>query len=86
MVKYLREQPNQRECMTRDGKVARLPAALRQEFNQRLLNGEQGKQLVLWPQRIRRILGLGEGDDGSKYPGISPAASNADQPSTSKYQ
>jgi hypothetical protein len=30
------------------GKVARLPVALRQELNRRLLNGEEGRQLVAW--------------------------------------
>ena len=64
--------------MTRDGKIARLPAAIREEPNQRLLEGEQGKQLVLWPQRIRRIPGLGQGYDGSKNPELTlPAAMRA---------
>jgi hypothetical protein len=30
------------------GKVARLPVAIRQELNWRLLNGEEGRQLVAW--------------------------------------
>src|SRR5580658_9193119 len=30
------------------GKVARLPVAIRQELNWRLLNGEEGRQLVDW--------------------------------------
>ena len=34
--------------MTRNGKIARLPNAIRQELNQRLFNGEEGKQLVEW--------------------------------------
>jgi hypothetical protein len=57
--------------MTRKGKIARLPAAIREELNQRLLDSEQGKQLIVWPQRIRRILGLGEGYDGSKNPELT---------------
>jgi hypothetical protein len=32
--------------MTRNVKIARLPAAIRTELNQRILNGEQGKPLV----------------------------------------
>ena len=34
--------------MTRHGKVARLPKAIRDELNRRLANGEQGKRLVVW--------------------------------------
>lgn len=34
--------------MTRNGKIARLPRAIRDELNQRLENGEQGVQLVNW--------------------------------------
>jgi hypothetical protein len=34
--------------MTRNGKIARLPLAIREELNQRLQNGEQGKLLVDW--------------------------------------
>lgn len=34
--------------MTRTGKIARLPRALREELNRRLQNGGQGKRLVAW--------------------------------------
>jgi hypothetical protein len=34
--------------MTRNGKIARLPAAIRRQLNQRLFDGGQGKQLVQW--------------------------------------
>lgn len=34
--------------MTRTGKIARLPRALREELNGRLQNGAQGKRLVAW--------------------------------------
>jgi len=34
--------------MSRHGKIARLPHALRDELNQRLLNGDSGPQLVAW--------------------------------------
>lgn len=34
--------------MTRNGKIARLPLAVREELNQRLENGEQGVRLVEW--------------------------------------
>jgi hypothetical protein len=34
--------------MTRTGKIARLPADVREELNRRLQNGEQGNALVTW--------------------------------------
>ena len=34
--------------LTRNGKIARLPLAVRQELNRRLDEGEQGKKLVVW--------------------------------------
>jgi hypothetical protein len=34
--------------MTRNGKIARLPLTVRHELNQRLLEGEQGKEVVEW--------------------------------------
>ena len=34
--------------MTRNGKIARLPDAIREQLNQRLLDGKQGKDLVEW--------------------------------------
>src|ERR1700737_2248173 len=34
--------------LTRNGKIARLPLAIRQELNRRLDEGEQGKKLVTW--------------------------------------
>jgi hypothetical protein len=33
---------------SRNGKIARLPLAIRQQLNQRLQNGEPGRQLVQW--------------------------------------
>jgi hypothetical protein len=41
--------------MTRNGKIARLPAAIREELNQRLLDGEQGKQLVEWLNGLPKV-------------------------------
>ena len=41
--------------MTRNGKIARLPDALRQELNQRLLDGEQGKHLVEWLNGLPKV-------------------------------
>ncbi len=34
--------------VTRTGKIARLPRAVREEINRRLADGEQGKRLVAW--------------------------------------
>jgi hypothetical protein len=34
--------------MTRNGKIARLPRTIREELNQRLLDGEPGRQLIEW--------------------------------------
>jgi hypothetical protein len=44
---------------TRNGKIARLPLAVRQELNERLRNGEVGKNLVEWLnglESVREIL------------------------------
>lgn len=40
---------------TRNGKVARLPAAVRQELNRRLHEGEPGKELVAWLNTLPEI-------------------------------
>ncbi|MCX6952946.1 MAG: hypothetical protein NTV51_12390, partial [Verrucomicrobia bacterium] len=34
--------------MTRTGKIARLPRAVREELNRRLLDGESARRLVAW--------------------------------------
>jgi Protein of unknown function (DUF3486) len=41
--------------MTRNGKIARLPLAIREELNQRLQNGEQSKQLVEWLNSLPKV-------------------------------
>lgn len=46
--------------MGRQGKIARLPVAIRDELNQRLLNGESGKKILPWLNalpRVKEILG-----------------------------
>ena len=40
------------------GKVARLPMAIRQELNLRLLNGEEGRQLVAWLNGLPEVQAL----------------------------
>ena len=41
--------------MTRNGKIARLPHAIRAELNQRLLDGEMGKHLVGWLNGLPKV-------------------------------
>ena len=38
--------------MTRNGKIARLPLAVRQQLNQRLQNGELAQDLLSWFNRL----------------------------------
>src|SRR5580704_507638 len=40
---------------TRTGKIARLPRMIRNELNQRLDNGEEGKKLVRWLNRMPEV-------------------------------
>jgi hypothetical protein len=45
--------------MTRNGKIARLPAAIREELNQRLFDGEPAKPLIEWlngQPRVQAVL------------------------------
>ena len=54
--------------MTRNGKIARLPSAIRQQLNLRLQNGELNQDLLSQPspgtpgqekkERLRQILGI----------------------------
>jgi len=41
--------------MTRTGKIARLPRAVREELNRRLEDGEQGKRLVAWLNSLPEV-------------------------------
>lgn len=41
--------------MTRNGKIARLPLAIREELNQRLQNGEQAKDMVVWLNSLPKV-------------------------------
>jgi len=38
--------------MTRNGKIARLPRAIRDSLNQRLHDGETGRHLVRWLSQV----------------------------------
>lgn len=48
--------------MTRKGKIARLPRAIRDELNQRLDNGEQGVRLVEWLNGLPEVKKVLESD------------------------
>ena len=55
--------------MTRRGKIARLPRAVREELNRRLLNGETGARLVAWLNghpETKRV--LAEGAPAAQHP------------------
>ncbi len=41
--------------MTHNGKIARLPLAVRQQLNQRLQNGELAQDLVSWLNRLPEV-------------------------------
>ncbi len=41
--------------MTRNGKIARLPLAVRQQLNQRLLNGELAQDLLSWLNQLPEV-------------------------------
>jgi hypothetical protein len=41
--------------LTRNGKIARLPLAVRQELNRRLDDGEKGKTLVVWLNALPEV-------------------------------
>jgi hypothetical protein len=41
--------------MTRNGKIARLPLAIRQELNQRLQDGQKARQLVPWLNSLPEV-------------------------------
>jgi len=53
------EKCDERVTMTRNGKIARLPAAIREELNQRLFDGEPAKPLIEWlngQPRVQAVL------------------------------
>ena len=41
--------------MTRNGKIARLPALVREELNVRLDEGEPGRDLVAWLNALPKV-------------------------------
>ena len=57
--------------MTRHGKIARLPKAIRDELNRRLADGEHGKRLVVWLNGLAEVRAILEADFEGKA--ISPA-------------
>src|SRR6266403_3185331 len=52
--------------LTRNGKIARLPLAVRQELNRRLDEGEQGKKLVAWLNGLPAVQAIAATEFGGK--------------------
>jgi phage terminase Nu1 subunit (DNA packaging protein) len=52
--------------LTRNGKIARLPLAVRQELNRRLDEGEQGKKLVAWLNALSEVQTIVAAEFGGK--------------------
>jgi hypothetical protein len=52
--------------LTRNGKIARLPLAVRQELNRRLGEGEQGKKLVAWLNGLPAVQAIAAAEFGGK--------------------
>ena len=44
--------------MTRKGKIARLPQAVREQINRRLENGQEGKQIAQWLNTLPEVTAL----------------------------
>ena len=44
--------------LTRNGKIGRLPRAVREQLNRRLDNGEQGGQLLEWLNALPEVRDL----------------------------
>lgn len=51
---------------TRNGKIARLPHEIREQLNRRLLNGEQGKRLVVWLKGLPEVQAVVAAEFGGK--------------------
>ena len=52
--------------LTRNGKIARLPLAVRQELNRRLDEGEQGRKLVAWLNGLPAVQAIVATEFGGK--------------------
>jgi hypothetical protein len=52
--------------LTRNGKIARLPLAIRQELNRRLDEGEEGKKLVAWLNGLPKVQAIVASEFGGK--------------------
>jgi len=48
--------------MTRQGKIARLPHPIPEQINQRLQNGEEGKQIAEWFNTLPEVTSLMAGE------------------------
>jgi hypothetical protein len=52
--------------LTRNGKIARLPLAVRHELNRRLEEGEQGKKMVVWLNGLPKVQAIVAAEFGGK--------------------
>jgi len=52
--------------LTRNGKIARLPLAVREELNRRLDEGEQGKKIVAWLNGLPAVQAIVAAEFGGK--------------------
>src|SRR5467141_1986830 len=52
--------------LTRNGKIARLPLAVRQELNRRLDEAEQGKKLIAWLNGLPEVQAIVAAEFGGK--------------------
>ncbi|MCB1078559.1 MAG: hypothetical protein KDM64_12095, partial [Verrucomicrobiae bacterium] len=51
---------------TRTGRIARLPREIREELNRRLDEGEEGKALVAWLNRLPEVAEINQSEHGGK--------------------
>jgi hypothetical protein len=52
--------------MTRNGKIARLPNAVREQINRRLQDGDEGKQIAAWLNALPEAKAMLEGEFGGQ--------------------
>jgi hypothetical protein len=50
----------------RNGRIARLPRAIREELNQRLDEGQSGQSLVAWLNTLPEVISLADAEHDGK--------------------
>jgi hypothetical protein len=56
------DQAKKTNSMTRNGKIARLPLAIREQINRRLQNGDEGKQIAEWLNGLPEVTAVMAGE------------------------